>query len=55
VHTFKNVGSEPGVLVGGVTPGGFEGYFMRWKDADEDTLRALEIEHNTEMVGPPLQ
>jgi quercetin 2,3-dioxygenase len=55
VHTFKNVGSEPGVLVGGVTPAGFEGYFMRWKDADENTLSALEIEHNMEVVGPPLQ
>jgi quercetin 2,3-dioxygenase len=55
VHTFKNVGSEPGVLVGGVTPAGFEGYFMQWKDADEDTLRALETKHNMEIVGPPLQ
>jgi len=55
VHTFKNVGSEPGVLVGGVTPAGFEGYFMRWKDADENTLSALETEHNMEVVGPPLQ
>jgi quercetin dioxygenase-like cupin family protein len=55
VHTFKNVGSQPGVLVGGVTPGGFEGYFMKWKDADENELRTLEIEHNMEVVGPPLQ
>lgn len=55
VHTFKNVGLEPEVLVGGVTPAGFEGYFMRWKDADENTLRALETENNMEIVGPPLQ
>ena len=55
VHTFKNVGSEPGVLVGGVTPAGFEGYFMKWKGADENALRALEIEHNMEIVGPPLE
>jgi quercetin 2,3-dioxygenase len=55
VHTFKNVGSEPGILVGGVTPGGFEGYFMEWKDADENSLRALETKHNMEIVGPPLQ
>lgn len=53
-HTFKNVGSEPGVLVGGVTPGGFEGYFEEWKGADENSLRALEAKHHMEVVGPPL-
>jgi quercetin 2,3-dioxygenase len=55
VHTWTNVGPEPGVLIGGVTPAGFEGYFMAWKDADENSLRALETEHNMEVVGPPLQ
>jgi quercetin dioxygenase-like cupin family protein len=55
VHTFKNVGSEPGTLLGGVTPAGFEGYFVKWKGADEDSLNALRAEHNMEVVGPPLE
>jgi len=54
-HTFKNVGSEPGVLMGGVTPAGFEGYFTEWKGADENSLNALRTKHNMEVVGPPLQ
>ena len=28
-HSFKNVDSEPGVLVGGVMPAGFEKYFVK--------------------------
>jgi quercetin dioxygenase-like cupin family protein len=55
VHTFKNVGSGPGVLMGGVTPAGFEGYFMEWKGADENSLNALRTKHNMKIVGPPLQ
>ncbi len=55
VHTFKNVGSGPGVLMGGVTPAGFEGYFMEWKGADENSLNALRTKHNMEIVGRPLQ
>ncbi len=55
VHTFKNVGSDPGILMGGVTPGGFEGYFTEWKGADENSLNALRAKHNMEVVGPPLQ
>lgn len=55
MHTFKNVGSEPGVLMGGVTPGGFEGYFMEWKGADENSLNALRAKHRMEVVGPPLE
>jgi len=54
VHTFKNVGSDPGILMGGVTPGGFEGYFTEWKGADENSLNALRAKHNMEVVGPPL-
>jgi quercetin dioxygenase-like cupin family protein len=28
VHIYQNTGFKPGVLLGGVTPTGFEGYFL---------------------------
>jgi quercetin 2,3-dioxygenase len=54
VHTDQNTGSKPGVLLGGVTPARFEGYFMQWKGADEETHKALMKQHAMEVVGPPL-
>ncbi|HXH08565.1 MAG TPA: cupin domain-containing protein [Alphaproteobacteria bacterium] len=41
VQAFQHVGPEPGVLLGAVTPGGFEGLFMDLPHADEDAVRAL--------------
>jgi quercetin dioxygenase-like cupin family protein len=54
VHTFQNTGAQPGVLLGGVTPAGFEGYFMQWKGANEETNKALMKKHSMDVVGPPL-
>src|SRR5262245_2013766 len=54
-HTFQNVGTEPGVLLVGVTPGGFEKMFEERQGVDAETNRALMKKHNVEVVGPPLQ
>jgi mannose-6-phosphate isomerase-like protein (cupin superfamily) len=54
-HTFQNVGTEPGVLLVGVTPGGFEKMFEERQGVDAETNRALMKAHNMEVVGPPLQ
>ena len=55
VHTFQNVGTEPGVLLVGVTPGGFEKMFAERQDVDAETNRTLMKMHNMEVVGPPLR
>jgi quercetin 2,3-dioxygenase len=39
-HTFQNVGIEPGVILVGVMPGGFEKSFEERQGADAETLRA---------------
>ena len=54
VHTFRNIGTEPGVLLVGVTPGGFEGIFAQRQGVDPGMDRALMSKHDTEIVGPPL-
>ncbi len=54
-HTFQNVGTEPGVILVGVTPGGFEKSFAEQQGADAETLRALAKKYNLEVVGPPIQ
>ena len=53
-HTFQNVGTEPGVLLVGVTPGGFEKMFEERQGVDMETNRTLMKMHNMEAVGPPL-
>jgi mannose-6-phosphate isomerase-like protein (cupin superfamily) len=53
-HTFKNVGTEPGVLLVGVTPGGLEKMFAERQGVDPETNRALMKKHGMEEVGPPL-
>ncbi len=45
-HTFQNVGTEPGVILVGVTPGGFEKSFAERQGADAETLRALAKKYN---------
>jgi len=52
VHTFRNVGAEPGALLVGVTPGGFEGIFAGRQDVDAETGQALMRMHDTEIVAP---
>ena len=54
-HTFQNTGSEPGVLLFGVTPGGFEKMFVEWQGADADTSQKLMAKHHMQVVGPPLR
>jgi quercetin 2,3-dioxygenase len=54
-HTFQNVGADPGVLLVGVTPGGFEKMFAERQGVDAETNRALMKAHNMEVVGPPLK
>jgi mannose-6-phosphate isomerase-like protein (cupin superfamily) len=54
-HTFQNVGPEPGVLLVGVTPGGFEKLFQDREGVDGETQKALAKKYNQEVVGPPLQ
>jgi mannose-6-phosphate isomerase-like protein (cupin superfamily) len=54
-HTFQNVGTEPGVILVGVTPGGAEKMFEERQGADAETLRALAKKYNMEVVGPPIQ
>lgn len=54
-HAFRNVGTQPGVLLVGVTPGGFEKMFEERQGVDAETNRALMKKHNMEVVGPPLQ
>jgi len=54
-HTFLNVGAEPGILLVGVTPGGFEKWFEERQGVDAETNRALMKAHHMEVVGPPLK
>jgi len=55
VHTFQNVGTEPGVLLVGVTPGGLEKMFEERQGVGAEINRTLIKKHNMEVVGPPLQ
>ena len=54
VHTFKNIGSGPGVLLLGVTPGGFEKMFAERQGVDADTNKRLMEKYHMQVVGPPL-
>ena len=55
VHTFQTISTEPGVLLGSVHPGGFEGFFQGLPGADEETVKALFKQYNMDVVGPPLE
>jgi len=54
-HTFENIGTEPGVLLVGVTPGGLEQMFAERQSVDSETERRLMKMHSMEVVGPPLR
>jgi mannose-6-phosphate isomerase-like protein (cupin superfamily) len=54
-HTFENVGTKPGVLLLGVTPGGLEMMFAERQGVDPEAHRTLMKKHNMEVVGPPLR
>jgi quercetin 2,3-dioxygenase len=53
-HTFQNIGTEPGVLLGGVLPGGLEGLFTETSGADAEKLKKLAEKYMIEVIGPPL-
>jgi len=53
-HTFKNIGTNPGVLLFGVTPGGFEKMFAERQGVDADTNERLMEKYHMQVVGPPL-
>jgi quercetin dioxygenase-like cupin family protein len=54
VHTFKNIGTNPGVVLFGVTPGGFEKMFAERQGVDADTNKRLMEKYHMQVVGPPL-
>jgi quercetin 2,3-dioxygenase len=54
-HAFENISAEPGVLLVGVTPGGFEKMFAERQGVDAETNRTLMKAHHMEVVGPPLK
>ena len=54
-HTFQNIGTEPGVLLFGVTPGGFEMMFAERQGVDAETNQKVMAKHHMQVVGPPLR
>ena len=54
-HTFQNIGTETGMLLFGVTPGGFEMMFAHRQGVDAKTNENLMSEHHMQIVGPPLR
>ena len=54
-HAFRNVGTQPGELLEGVTPGGFEKMFEERQGVDAETNRALMKKYSMQIVGPPLR
>jgi quercetin 2,3-dioxygenase len=54
-HAFQNAGTEPGVLLIGVTPGGFEKEMQERQGADAEMMKTLAKKYNSEVVGPPIQ
>lgn len=54
-HAFRNTGSEPGVILVGVVPGGFERMFEEREGVDAEANQELMKKHHMETVGPPIQ
>ena len=54
-HTFKNVGTTPGVLLFGVSAGGFEKMFAEREGVDAATNKKLMEKYHMEVVGPPIR
>ncbi len=54
-HTFENSGTEPGVLLVGVTPGGLEKFFEERQGVDAATADNINKKYDTDSVGPPLR
>jgi mannose-6-phosphate isomerase-like protein (cupin superfamily) len=57
-HAFRNIGAEPGLLLIGVTPGGFEQFFLDVAAegaADPAAAGAIGARYGLEFLGPPLE
>jgi quercetin dioxygenase-like cupin family protein len=54
-HTFKNVGHSPGVILFGVSGGGFEKMFAEREGVDAATNKKLMDKYHMQVVGPPIQ
>jgi quercetin 2,3-dioxygenase len=54
-HTYRNVGTEPGVVLAGVVPGGFEAMFAELPRTDAADRQAVMERHHMTVVGPPLR
>jgi quercetin dioxygenase-like cupin family protein len=54
-HTFKNVGQSPGVLLFGVSAGGFEKMFAEREGVDAAANKRLMDKYHMEVVGPPIK
>lgn len=54
LHTYKNVGAGRGVLLGAVTPGGFEALFEKLPGVDEAKLAKIVHDHAMDVVGPEI-
>jgi quercetin 2,3-dioxygenase len=52
---LTNTGSEPGVVLVGITPGGFEKMFQERQGVDAKTNAELMKAHRMEIVGPKVQ
>jgi mannose-6-phosphate isomerase-like protein (cupin superfamily) len=57
-HAFRNIGATPGLLLIGVTPGGFEQFFLDAAAegaADPASAAAIGARYGLEFIGPPLE
>ena len=53
-HTYRKTAAGPGVLLGVVSPGGFESFFEQLPGADDAKVGALAADHAMDSVGPPI-
>ena len=53
-HSYKNVGTQPGVLLFGVSAGGMEKMFAEREGVDAETNKRLMEKYHMVVVAPPL-
>jgi mannose-6-phosphate isomerase-like protein (cupin superfamily) len=53
-HTYRNMRTQPGELLGIATPGGLEGLFEALQGVDAETAEELIRQHAMFSVGPPI-
>jgi quercetin 2,3-dioxygenase len=54
-HAFTNTGTETGIVLVGITPGGFEKMFQERQGVDAKTNAELMKAHKMTIVGPKVQ